>query len=558
MEAMGKKRGKLISAVVLFVLVLAMTAQFHTNFLMPAQNPLFNPFQADSEDIVIDKILQDRFDTQKPEDAGYGLGTYHNSMGFQGHVFSFLYNTLGLHNFDLLNLLCCVALALTLVGISHSLSKLYSLLLGLVFYAATLLSPWVTAMARNLYWVEYLLFLPALFSMLTVLWVKEGKPYWWCGVLLTFLGSWAKSLSGYEFLSSVLMFAVAFPCAAFLCEKEKAAKKRWFWVTAMLAGALLLGFAAALIPHALLRGNGSVATGLMQIWQQDFRRRALGGDVGNFESVYHPSLLASPLDVLYMYFYNYYPNVVLGIAGELFPALVLLSVCVLIRRSVSEKRLVTQRNCLWLLLFLSPLSWFILGKSHSYIHTHINFVVWYIGFVPYCLYVIAEEILSFVKAGPLRDKLKSGIPAWSAKQLLAVCLAVPAILGLSMASQKIVTAWNEASKLDKLATAGSLLYEEKGVQIYRYDNALYYVMDRDTFRNEVILLHIYPAAKDDVLKENQARGIEFNGYSFAYRERRIRLPFWAAETKDVMKIGLPAYEIGTVYTGQRDLWETTF
>ena len=29
---------------------------------------------------------------------------------------------------------------------------------------------------------------------------------------------------------------------------------------------------------------------------------------------------------------------------------------------------------------IAPLSWFILFKSHSYIHTHMNFIVWYMPF----------------------------------------------------------------------------------------------------------------------------------------------------------------------------------
>ena len=37
---------------------------------------------------------------------------------------------------------------------------------------------------------------------------------------------------------------------------------------------------------------------------------------------------------------------------------------------------------LFLTSLLAPLSWFIMAKGHSAIHLHINFVLWYITFIP--------------------------------------------------------------------------------------------------------------------------------------------------------------------------------
>ena len=38
-----------------------------------------------------------------------------------------------------------------------------------------------------------------------------------------------------------------------------------------------------------------------------------------------------------------------------------------------------------------PLSWFILAKNHSYIHYHLNTLLWYFGFVQFCIITIVEE-----------------------------------------------------------------------------------------------------------------------------------------------------------------------
>jgi hypothetical protein len=39
--------------------------------------------------------------------------------------------------------------------------------------------------------------------------------------------------------------------------------------------------------------------------------------------------------------------------------------------------------------FLGAVSWFVLAKGHSQVHTHLNYIVWYIGFVPFSvLYLV--------------------------------------------------------------------------------------------------------------------------------------------------------------------------
>jgi len=38
-----------------------------------------------------------------------------------------------------------------------------------------------------------------------------------------------------------------------------------------------------------------------------------------------------------------------------------------------------------------------LAKSHSYVHIHLNYVLWYFGFVQICLYVIVDKIYLIYK-----------------------------------------------------------------------------------------------------------------------------------------------------------------
>jgi hypothetical protein len=38
-----------------------------------------------------------------------------------------------------------------------------------------------------------------------------------------------------------------------------------------------------------------------------------------------------------------------------------------------------------LLAFCAPLSWHFIAKGHSFIHPHMNYVLWYLPFIPYGL-----------------------------------------------------------------------------------------------------------------------------------------------------------------------------
>ena len=52
---------------------------------------------------------------------------------------------------------------------------------------------------------------------------------------------------------------------------------------------------------------------------------------------------------------------------------------------------------LLLFAFLTSISWFVLGKAHSYIHTHLNFVMWYFGFVQLILYIPIKAVWDGVR-----------------------------------------------------------------------------------------------------------------------------------------------------------------
>lgn len=132
-----------------------------------------------------------------------------------------------------------------------------------------------------------------------------------------------------------------------------------------------VGFIIVFMVHTYIRGNGDLYIGLMDIYQHDFLRRMIGGDPKEFG--FHPVLVASlnanALDVITIY-------IITG--AKLFLILFWISVFVCFVETNKDYR--NFYIALIVCFALPALSWFILGKSHSFIHRHFCFGLWYFGF----------------------------------------------------------------------------------------------------------------------------------------------------------------------------------
>ena len=105
--------------------------------------------------------------------------------------------------------------------------------------------------------------------------------------------------------------------------------------------------------------------------------------------MYADSFSASVFVVLAKYLF-FKTNVVMGIPGSLFA---LFGISPLLIKWYYTKKSINLpwENETWVIYcvgLVATLSWLVLAKSHSYIHTHINFVLWYFGFVQICMYQI--------------------------------------------------------------------------------------------------------------------------------------------------------------------------
>jgi len=414
------------------IIVLFMTTVFKTNFIN-SFDTAFRGFQYDSEDLAIGKITAVHY---RLNTGWYGLGRvacqsvkkglaseeiyelnkedktmqfhgYGSSIGLQGKIFSRLNKFIYVkHICSAYRYINCLLLATVLTGICWLIAHKFGKLMAIIWGGVFTLSPWIVDFARNLYWVEFTWFIPMLLGLILV-YDKMKFPHKDEFIYFAaFVSVAIKSACGYEYLSSVLLGMVMFPLVELFdlyTSGDKLRAKILLRKIVIMSICAVVGFLVALLVHGYYRGSSNILSGLKSIYQNDVLRRTLGGDPVKFHKVYANSLNASVWDVVAVYF-RYWDNafahdIILGINGKFFVFMTSVTF-VIIFVKLFICRLYKEYSKVLLMLILSMLiavSWYVLGKSHSYIHRHMNYVLWYFGYVQVCFYVIVDSVWDLVK-----------------------------------------------------------------------------------------------------------------------------------------------------------------
>lgn len=275
--------------------------------------------------------------------------------------------------------------------ICYQIYKKYNVLFAIIFYMVTLLSPWLIGYSTNLYWVVFTWFLPMLAGLLCSNNINSRKMRM-ISYILVFVGVAIKCACGYEYISTIMLSSIVFLLSdltlAIIDKRDKAEIWHLFKVIFIMGIFALLGFVVVMIIHSYLRGDGEIFSGLKAIFYTDVLRRTIGGDASTFQDIYSDSLNSNFIIVICRYLLFDTP-VILGVPGFMFIPLIAVSFLGLvwgIRKGLLKKEILV----LYIWMGIASVSWFILGKAHSYVHTMLNFVLWYFGFVQILFYAIIQ------------------------------------------------------------------------------------------------------------------------------------------------------------------------
>ncbi len=280
---------------------------------------------------------------------------------------------------------------------------------------SAVLSQWLTVFGKNLWWSLWAFYLPMIVVMYLLKRhrIPSNRQFIRFGILI-FTAVFIKCfINGFEYITTTLVMMVT-PCIyyAVLDRWNRHQCLKWMLAAGLGSGVaiflslLLLCFQISAAKDGFMDGVAHVI--------YSFGKRT-HGEAQGFPEVYAASLEAGTIGVVITYvngiffdFNNYLShtntfvsNFLLKVRyGYLIVLFMVMSVLLFLR---SKKVIANRRRqdiaLIWTTWFsiLAPLSWYVIFKAHSFIHTHMSFLLWQMPFTLFGFAVFGSAIIAWTK-----------------------------------------------------------------------------------------------------------------------------------------------------------------
>ncbi len=392
---------KYLPYILLALCVLTLFFAFYKNCFRAAEPEWFASYQEDSDLNVNGRIKQ----TIKTGSAfseygflGYPLEngeyySYFRQVGFQGMYASLIQRITGAdlnHSIAYTRAFHSLALALLLAGFLFWVWREFSFSHAAASFVFLVYSPWLTVSARNLYWATWLMFLPfILFLLILHFGEKTGKYAHILSFFTALFTIFLKCACGYEFVSSILI-AMVLPFIYYAFKNKWGMKKfirRAFW--AGLGGVCGFFTALCLNLYQCFRMLNDFSYSL-RLMAENISKRTGFFSIEQTDKIIRESLDANALLILNTYLTQKEPVLFNFTMSDI---LILFLIALIGALAFDVKRASKALYIISAVSLCAPLSWFVLAKGHSYIHTHINYILWSVP----VLYLFALSVFDAVK-----------------------------------------------------------------------------------------------------------------------------------------------------------------
>lgn len=351
------------------------------------------------------------------------FSTYNSQPGGQGMIFSLLDRLIPLSPESKLRLFYVLTALLSAIALTAIIGWFYEEFGGWIsifVIVSVVLSQWLTVFGKNLWWSLWAFYLP----MIVVLYylkryrVPANRQFIKFGVLIFIAVSIKCFINGYEYITTTLVMMLV-PFVYYLILDKWSRRQCVKWT---LAAGLGSGVAIFLSLVMLCFQIGAAKNGFMDgvahvIWS--FGKRTYG-EAENFPPVYAASLEAGTIGVVITYmngiFFDlnnylstansFVSNFLLKIRYYYLIVLFIAMSALLLWRGNAERR-PHYIALIWTTWFsiLAPLSWHVIFKAHSYIHTHMSFLLWQMPFTFFGFAVFGSAVIAWAKG----TKQKNGM-----------------------------------------------------------------------------------------------------------------------------------------------------
>lgn len=407
-------------------------------------------------------------DIYKGNTAPKGWATYEPQIGLQGIILSLL-DRITPENQDTfwplqhyVALFNAAVISLLLVWIASE----FGIIATLIALIGLILSPWLIVFGKSSYWVIGTFFLPFL---ATAYHLKRHHPKNPRLIIFTaslFVAFFAKFACGYEFITTIVL--AAWSCVIYYAYRDRWHLRHFIKITLLLGFTSIAAFVATFIINMLqnmLLHEGDWRSGINSIiWHAAVR---MGVDTPGIPV--NPDFLigrdASRWFVIEQYLRGYINGPRISETLALWPPTFLSAIAILaiitafkafnlIKSKSDRDRIMTAAILASWAGLIAPLSWFILAKQHAFIHTHVNYILFYVPFLTLLLALIGRCVANQAITG---SKIYSLVGRRYIGPCMIAVMLIAVVAGLHI--------WQQ-NKLIKTMSAGNLIISKRDFRIY--------------------------------------------------------------------------------------------
>jgi hypothetical protein len=337
--------------------------------------------------------------------------TYQSQIGGQGILYSigdkiagnYIKPSLRMYFYRVVNALLLIFIFMLFIAWAF---RNFGMISSIISLFLIFLSPWLHSFSQSIWWCLWSYFLPFI-GVLIFLEKRQNDParYNYKKLfLLIFIAVFLKCFfTGYEYISASVLGIIPPMVYYFIIGKEKYKKVFILFFKSGIAAVLAIIFSLAILLVQIRSLMGSFEAGIQHIVYSYIKRSTFS--VPGAETNIYPSNLSAILKV-YLDGSAFDLDIhTFHIRVSFLSVIVIMLVSILIiYRFKSTHNRVINKSLIYssIISVIAPLSWFFIFKQHAYAHTHLDFIVWYIPFLPYTFLIIGQAaslILSRIFSG---------------------------------------------------------------------------------------------------------------------------------------------------------------
>ena len=343
------------------------------------------------------------------------FSTYMSQPGGQGMIFSLLDRLIPLSPQIKLWVFYVLTAFLSAIALTAIVGWFYDEFGGWIaifVLCSMVFSQWLTVFGKNLWWSLWAFYLPMIVVMYFLKRYREtlNQQRIRFGIVIFIAVSIKCFINGFEYITTTLIMMMT-PCIyyAVLYKWSRRHCVKWTLVASLGSGVAIF-FTLIMLCFQIGAAKDGFMDGVEHvIWS--FGKRTYG-EAEDFPPVYAASLNAGTLSVVMTYmngvFFDlnnylsisndFVSNFLLKIRYYYLIILFIVMSALLLWRSHAERRhhYIALICATWFSI-LAPLSWFVIFKAHSYIHTHMSFLLWQMPFTFFGFAVFGAAVIAWTK-----------------------------------------------------------------------------------------------------------------------------------------------------------------